>query len=78
MRRMFTFAVASEDMKVEATPEVKAIPSPTIATTAMPFTKLTELIVDLCEWRAGEEGKGNKRKTDWCVGKRSSTVQGST
>lgn len=47
MSRMFTFAVASEAIKVDATPEVNAMPSPTMATTAMPFTKLTELIADL-------------------------------
>jgi len=64
MRRMFTLAVARDDMKVDATPEVNAIPSPTIATMAIPFTKLTELIVDL------SAREGWKKKVEECDEKR--------
>mmetsp|Transcript_13072 Transcript_13072/g.15934 ORF Transcript_13072/g.15934 Transcript_13072/m.15934 type:complete len:214 (-) Transcript_13072:549-1190(-) len=45
IKRMFTLALANELMKVAETPEVSAMPSPTMATMAMPVTKLNELMV---------------------------------
>mmetsp|Transcript_4577 Transcript_4577/g.9638 ORF Transcript_4577/g.9638 Transcript_4577/m.9638 type:complete len:292 (+) Transcript_4577:1042-1917(+) len=46
MSRMLTLACERELMNVEDTPEVAAIPSPTIATMAMPGTTERELMVE--------------------------------